>query len=207
MEIKDILRKLEGIQTISSVMDILKIDKNKAIKYVSHLRKEGYVKTKRLKNKTRVYNISFENKLKGRTYEEIINENSPIKISPLKKYYIYRKKVTFEEVLIYSIKTGSLRTILATLNLFKKIDDWKLLYKLSKKNHLERQVGALYDLSRKIMKTRRISRNFIRNSLPKDNPKYRYVIKNLKSKDFKDIEKKWRVYLPFNKEDLTDYKR
>jgi len=206
MKIIDLLKKIEGVQTIDSISSLLNISKEKAIFYIYKLRKEGYVKTKRLSDGRRIYYISLDNKLGGIKYEEIINKYSPIKIVIPRDYYVYRKNLSLEETLIYALKTRSFRTILATLSLFKKTNNWKLLYQLAKNNHLERQVGALYELSRKIMKTKRIDKRFIRNSLPKEKYKFRYVIPNLKSKDFRDIEIKWRVYLPFNYKDLEAYK-
>ena len=207
METKTLLKKLEGIQTLKSIMSILKIGREKAIYYIHRLRKQGYVKTKKLSDNTRVYNISFENKLGGISYYDIINQNSPVKISTPKIYKIYGKSALIEEALIYAIKTKSLRTILAALALFKKIEDWTTLYRLAKKNHIERQVGALYDLSRRVMrKVQRMPKRFKNNALPKEEYPFEYVIKGLKSKDFKDIEKIWKIYLPFNKEDLEDYK-
>ena len=65
MEINKLLKKVKGIHTIESIKDILKAPKKKAIYYVYRLRKKGYVKTKKLSSNKRVYNISFENKLKG----------------------------------------------------------------------------------------------------------------------------------------------
>lgn len=207
MRTKTLLNKLEGVQTIKSVMSILDIDKEKAIYHIHRLREEGYVKTKKLSDNTRVYNISFENRLGGVSYYDIINENSPVKISTPKVYRVYGKRALIEEALIYAIKTKSLRTILAALSLFKKIEDWTTLYKLAKKNHIERQVGALYDLSRKVIKkVQRMPKRFRTNALPKEEYPFEYMIKGLKSKDFKDIEKTWKIYLPFNKKDLEDYK-
>ena len=205
MNIKELLRKLEGIQTIESVQDILRVNKEKAIYYIHRLRTEGYIKTKKLSNNKRVYNISFENRLKGADYTEIINKNSPVKIIKPETYKIYGKEPSLEETLIYAIKTGSLRTILASLSLFKKINDWKKLYYLSKKNHLERQVGALYDLSRKLMRTRKMTQRFRNNALPKKDYNFVYIIPRLKSRDFKEIEERWKVYLPFNNKDLEAY--
>ena len=206
MKNKFLLRELEGIQTIASIIDILHITKEKAIYYVYLLRKKGYVKTKRLSNNKRVYNISFENRLKGSSYYEIINQHSPIKIATPQIYRIYGKKPSLEETLIYAIKTSSLRTILASLALFKKISDWSELYTLAKENHIEKQVGALYDLARKFMKTRKMTKRFKTNSFPKKNCAFEYIIPDLKSKDFKEIENIWKVYLPFNKGDLEAYK-
>lgn len=206
METKDLLKRLEGIHTINTVMDTLGVSKEKATYYIYRLRKQGYVKTKRLSNNTRVYYISFENKLQGFDYREIINANSPVKISTAQTYKIYGKEPTLEETLTYAIKTKSLRTILAALSLFKKINNWSELYRLSKENHTERQVGALYDLARKIMRTKRMTKRFRTATLPKEHYNFVYVIPDLKSKDFKDIETAWKVYLPFNQKDLEDYK-
>lgn len=206
METKDILQKLAGIQTIESVMDILKVNKKKAIYYLYRLRKQGYVKTRRQSNNRRVYNISFENKLGGKSYYEIINQYSPIKIATPVIYKIYGKEPSLEETLIYAIKTKSFRTIQASLALFKKINNWVELYKLAKENHIERQVGALYDLTHRIMKVRKMTKRFRSNSLPKEGFKFGYVIPELKSKDFKEIEEIWKIYLPFNKKDLEEYK-
>jgi len=206
MKIKELLKKLEGMQTIESVMDALKADKKTAIYYVYRLRKEGYVKTRKQSNNRRVYNISFENKLGGKSYYEIINQYSPVKIATPVIYKIYGKEPGLEETLIYAIKTKSFRTILASLALFKKIENWTKLYNLAKENHIKRQVGALYHLARKIMKVRRISKRFTSNSLLKGNCKFEYVIPQLKSADFKEIENKWKIYIPFNIKDLEEYK-
>ena len=96
--------------------------------------------------------------------------------------------------------------ILASLALFKRINNWTKLYRLAKENHIEKQVGALYDLTREIIKVRKMKVRFRNNSLPKKENKFEYIIPKLKSKDFKKIEKLWKVYLPFNKEDLEEYK-
>lgn len=206
MESKELLRKLEGIQTIETVMDALKKNKEKAIYCLYRLRKKGFVKTKRLSSNKRAYNISFENKLKGTSYYEIINENSPIKITTPITYKIYGKKPSLEETLVFAITTKSPRTILASLALFKKIKNWSKLYALAKKNQVERQIGALYDLSRTIMKTRKMAKRFMNNALPKKHSKFEYIIQGLKSNDFKEIEKNWKVFIPFNKTDLEEYK-
>lgn len=205
MKIKELLHRLEGVQTIKSIMSILEIDRDKAIYYIHRLRKKEYVKTTTTSDKTRIYHISFENKLKGINYYDIINKYSPVKITR-NIYNVYDKKPTYEETLIFALKTKSFRTILASLSLFKKIEDWSQLYHLAKKNNIERQVGALYDLSRKLMRTRRMTKIFRNNALPKKKYTYQFIIEGLKSKDFKKIEKEWKIYIPFNIKDLEDYK-
>lgn len=202
MNIKEIVRKLEGVQTIGSVMSILNIDKKKAIYIVYKLRKEGYLKTRRMPSKKRVYYISFENKQGGTSYYEIINNYSRIKVSTPETYKIYGREVTLEETLIFAIKSKKLRIILASLSLFRIICNWSLLYKLAKINKVERKVGALHDLSKKAMRVRRIDGRFKRLMIPKSEDNYQYIIEGLRSKDFKEIENYWKVYIPFNKKDL-----
>lgn len=206
MRTQDLLKQLKGIQTIKTVMSDLGVSRQKAIYLLYRLRKNKYVKTKRAHKGMRVYYISPENKLCGISYYDIINENSPIKIARVNEYKAYGKKPKLEEVLIFALQTKSLRTILASLGLFKRINNWKELYKLAKKNDLLRQAGILYDLARTIMKTRKMPKRFRNNSLPKKNDKYNYIIDGLSSDNFTNIEKTWKIYLPFNKNDLEDYK-
>lgn len=202
----DLVRRLEGVQTIDSVMSILNVTKSKAVQYIHQLRKCGYIKTHKRSDQTRIYNISLRNKLKGISYYEIINLNSPIKVSPPNDYKVYGREPSIEETIVFAIKTKSLRTILASLALFRKVTDWSELYHLSKPNRIERQVGALYDLTRLILKkVKHMPKRFIKNSHPKGDYPFEYTIPGLQSKDFQKIEKKWRVYLPFNKADLGEY--
>ena len=205
MKTKELLKKLEGIQTLESVQDILNVDSKKSVYYLYRLRKEGYVKTKKLSNNKRIYNISFENRFKVTDYIEIINKNSHVKLKISETYNIYGKEPSLEETLVYAVKTRSLRTILAALSLFKKINNWSKLYYLTKQNYIERQVGALYDLSRKLMRTRKMTKRFRNNALPKKDYSFIYMIPKLKSRDFREIEERWKVYLPFNIKDLEAY--
>ncbi len=202
MKTEKLLKEMQGVQTIQSVKVNLGIDKKKAIYYIHRLRKKGYVKTQRM-GKTRVYYISYQNKFNGIGYYDILNKYAPIKLAH-NTHKIYGRKITLEETLIFAIKTKSIRAIIASLALFKKINNWSLLYKLAKQNNLRREVGALYDVARTIIKTRRMPKRFKNNSLSKG--KKRYIVQGSRSKHFQDIENKWKVYIPLNKADLEEYK-
>jgi len=205
MKREHLLKKLEGVHTIQSVMSLLNVDEQKAIYYIHRLRKAGYVKTARASNNMRVYSISFENKLGGTSYEELLNAVSPVKLATGTVHRVYGKVPTAEEMLVHAVNTKSLRTILAALALFKEKIEWDTLYRLAKANHCERQIGALYDLARKIMRTRRMGNRFRHLALPQPTHAFGFTIPGLKSKDFQEIEHQWRVYLPFNKTDLEAY--
>ncbi|MBU2638958.1 MAG: hypothetical protein KJ955_08350 [Nanoarchaeota archaeon] len=204
METKELLMALKGIQTIKSVMILLGVDRKKAVYYIHRLRKAGYVKTKGASNKTRVYYISAENRLKAESFYDIINRHSPAKIAPLEETKVYGKRLAEEEALIFALKSGSIRVIIASLALFRHITNWKLVNKLAEKR-LKRQVCALYDVAKTIMRVRRMPERFKNSALPKKGEKYADIIQNFSSDDFKNIEEKWKVHIPLNKADLEDY--
>ncbi len=201
-----LLKKLEGVQTVQSVMLLLKVSRKKAIQLVYQLRKKGYVKTGRRSDGTRVYSISFENRMKGTSYYDIINKHSPFKVAASEVYTVHGRRPSLEEALVFAVKTRSLRTIIASLALFQKIEEWSRLYRFAKQARILRHIGALYDVSRRIMRTRKMTKRFRNNSLPKKNDKFEYLVDKLKSNDFPDIEKKWKIYVPFNMGDLEGYK-
>lgn len=205
MNIRDTVKKLEGIHDIESIRSILNISRSTAISYVSELRKAGYVKTRYTHTHKRIYHISLINKVGGKSYYQIINSISPIQLTESEVYKIYGREPTLEETLIYAIKTGKLRVILAALSLFKHITNWTLLSELARKNKVERKVGVLYDLAKQTFKIRRMNKKYRETNLPKEADKYAYIIRGLKSRDFIKIQDLWKVYLPFNKSDLVDY--
>src|SRR5210317_606089 len=115
----EMLNQLEGIQTIDTIMSLLNVSRNRAIYVVFRLRKKGYVKTKRMHDGRRVYNISKRNRKTGTSYYDLINKYAPIKIVSENKRFIHGRKITIEEALIFALNTKSLRTILVSLALFR----------------------------------------------------------------------------------------
>lgn len=207
MRTQELLEKLQGYVTIPVVQGTLHINRNKAIYLIHRLRKKGYVQTKYRSDKKRVYLIYPENALGGETYLDIINKDSPIKIASWDEHRVYGKKIREEEALIYAIKRKSVRYIIACLALFRKISDWSLLYRLAKKHDLVREVAALYDVARLVVKkVRRMPKRFRNLALPKKNDNYKYIIECFESRHFNNIERKWKVYIPLNHGDLDEYR-
>lgn len=192
------------MQTIESIKSALKVNRIRAIYIVHKLRKKGYVITRQDSNNVRIYYISRENALGGVSYIDILNKYSPIKLSSSEVYKIYGRKVSIEETIVYAVKTRKLRYILASLALFKKITDWTELSRLAKKNNLTREIGALYDLARTTLRMKKMPKFYLKR-LPKETDKFNYIIPSFKSEDYNSIEKKWKVYIPFNKRDLIEY--
>lgn len=203
MDWRNMAMKAEGMHTIDSFSSSMNIQVNTAVTYIHELRDRGFVKTMHGRKGKRVYRISplRLKKVGSRGFIGVINKNSSLKIQKPFERRVYGREISIEEAIIEAIKTGNSRIILASVELFKKVRDWSLLYRLAKENGSERHVGALYDLGRKYFRIRRIDGRILRrmNESPVRNI---YIIAKRGSDDFKDIEKKWKIRIPFNKSDM-----
>ena len=210
MTYENVLKAVECFGTIEDVQEKLKIDRAKAIYLLHRLRKLGYVKTSYLPNKKRIYLISRLNKQNRISYLESFNNDMPnaaLRINSEEDYFVHGGKIKSEDKIVYALKKGTIRFVISSLYLFRKIEDWSYLYRVAKKEGLSRQVSALYDVSRMfIKKVRKMPKRFIRLTTPKKKDKYLFVVKGFSSDDFHDIEKKWKVYIPLNLADLEEYK-
>lgn len=207
MDIQGLAKKLEGLQTVSSISKILDIDRRTAINYIFLLRKKGFVGTLYGKRKIRMYRIRTVQR-KERGYEglyEIINKNSKVKLVEPYREIVYTHKLSFEEAIVRAVKSGKFRLILASLGLFNKIKNWHRLFIFAKKENVGRKIGALYDITRKIIKVKKMDER-TRKALLKTKMDNKFIVDKVKSKDFKEIGKIWKVYIPFNKADLEVYK-
>ena len=203
----ELAKKLEGINTLEMIMKKLNIRKSTAIKMISILRKEGFVETSGGGKKPRLYTIS-PIRIAGKEHlglYDIINKYSKIKLFKPFEHKVMDRKLSIEEAIPMAIKEGNFRLVLASLGLFNFVKNWPKLCFYSKKYNVARRLGALYDVTRKIMKTRKMD-NRTRKALLKGKDKRKFIIKPHKAKDFRDIGKKWKVYIPFNKADLMRYK-
>ncbi|MDP1695872.1 MAG: hypothetical protein Q8L29_03095 [archaeon] len=202
---------LQGIYTLETFADRLKIDRIKAIYIIHRLRKLGFVRTSYGAKKKRIYDISLRNKQKGISYTERINEasqNPAIQVASFNPYYIHGRIPSYEEALIYAIKQKDVRYLIASLALFRKISDWSLLYKLAKKEDLVREIAALYEIARKVVKkVRKMPKRFLHLAQKRNGNQFHYIVNHLSSDNFKDIEKRWKVYIPLNQADLEEYSR
>ena len=207
MDLQEIAKKLEGLQTVDTSAKKLGISRRTAINVIWKLRKQGLVETGYGKRKIRMYRIRAVKKpdtgFKG--LYDIINENSKVKVFAKQQHKIHNHKLTVEEAIVRAIKEEDFRTILAALGLFNKIKSWPRLLEFAKKEKLARKVGALYDVAKSVIKVKRMDKR-TRKALLKGKVEDKYVITRVKSADFKTIEKEWNIFVPFNKADLEVYK-
>ena len=203
-DVKELAAKLAGMQTAESAARALNIRKKTMINYISKLRKLGLVETTRGAGKKRLYRIyATRQPKKGTGLYAFISKNSKVKVIPRQEVYVYNE-LSIEKAIVKAIESRDFRIVLAALGLFSKVTNWPDLNKLAKKAHMQRKIGALYELAKKVMRVRHIDRRTL-NSLQTGKDCGRYIILNLKSKDFKSLEKRWKVYIPFNLKDLEEY--
>jgi hypothetical protein len=209
MKYELIIKAIEGTRTLEEVERRLKVDRARAIYLIHRLRKLGYIRTKYLSNKKRIYSVSPLNKQNGTSYLESFNKNMPnpsFKMNGDDDYFVHGRKIKAEDELIYALKKNEVRFVISSLYLFRRIENWSHLYRLAKEENLTRKISALYDVARLfVRKVRKMPKRFRNLTEPKKDDKFIYVIKGFNSDDFRDIEKKWKVYIPLNRADLQEY--
>src|SRR3989338_9550156 len=164
----ELAQELKGLNTIKMIESTLNVDRARAIYIVYKLRKKGFVETKYQSDKTRVYHISPQNALGGTSYIDILNKYSPLKLLATEIHKIYGREPSIEETLVYAIDRKSVRYIIASLALFRKVKNWSELYKRAKEKDLIREVVALYEVSRLVVsKVKRMPQRFKTLAKPK----------------------------------------
>ncbi|MBI2657202.1 hypothetical protein HYX08_00740 [Candidatus Woesearchaeota archaeon] len=206
MDLINLAKRLEGLQTVDSIAKNLDVNRRTAINYIWLLRKRGFVETIYGKRKIRMYRISplKKNKFGYPGLYDFLNQHSKIKIYPPYEERIYDHKPSAEEMIVKAVKTGDLRTILSSLALFNKIKNWRILSEIARKELVGRKIGALYDAARTIIRVKRMDKK-TRKALLNSKIEGKFIVKYARTRDLKEIEKKWKVYLPFNKADLEAY--
>lgn len=205
--IEGILNKLEGLSTIELIAKKLNLKKSTAIKKIHELKKLGYVETSGGGKQPRLYRISRikTQKIGNPGLYDVINKNSPIKLVKPYEHRVVGRSISIEEAIVLAVKSENFRLILASLALFNKVKTWSKLYELAKRENVRRKTGALYELTRKIMRARKMDDKTQKLLLSAKHEK-KDIIAGMHSEDFKDIEKKWNVHIPFNYNDLRRYK-
>ena len=202
MEHEELLRKLEGLQTIETAAKTLGMRKQSALNLLSRLKKEGYVTTTGGGRQKRLYKITMRKQLpRAPGMFDILNKYNPnFKLNPWFDHQVHGK-YTVEDALLDAIETKSFRAILASLRLFDQITDWKVLYHGGKERKLWNQVGALYEVARITSRTKKMPMKYYHPSVL---GRRISLIPPWETKEdrFKGIENRWGVAIPFKEGDL-----
>lgn len=199
----ELLKKIEGKQTVETISEILGIGRQSTLNLMSKLKKQGHATVSGGGHQKRIYTISRKMVRKG-DHEgmfDILNKFAPKKIIPL---FIHEPHTRYnvENAVIDLIELDDTRILLNMLSLFNHIKNWSLLYSLAKKSRARKKLGALYDIARTVTKVRKMPAK-TRKLLLKSTDKNNFI---RSSGDFAEIECTWGVNIPFNKKDLEAYK-
>ncbi len=198
--LNELLWKIEGLQTVETVANELDLTRQSTINLLSKLKKMGYVTVSGGGKQKRLYKITMRKQRERQAgMFDIINKYSPMKLNPWYDHQVHGMYGP-EEALVDAIQTRSFRVILASLRLYSHIKDWKKLHKMAEEKNVWQEVMALYELARMYFRVKKI------HIYPKiKDLKKKYLIRDYITyeSDFKPITKKWKVHIPFRKNDLN----
>lgn len=203
-------KEIEGIHTVGTLAQERGISRRTAINYLSLLRKKGYVQ--QIKGgKKRLYKVSpLLLRTEGNPgLEETINAHSPMKLAVPRLIRLKGRKLSVEDAIVEAVKTGDYRIIIAAIPLFNAVKDWLRLSRRSEEEQVSNRVGAMYELARTMVRTRRMDKRVMRR-LQKQRKKQKrmaHLIKGVyKDREFQGIGKKWGVVIGLRKADLMRLK-
>ena len=201
--VENLARKLGGEKTVSAICAELGVGRQTAINYISMLRQNGFVHKTKYTKPERTYVIkNYRKPQSGTGLVETLNKVLPadLQIEEPYEHYVW-EPYSFEEALVDAVRTKKARFLLASLLLFRKTRDWKLLLKLAGKD--KRKVGAVYDVARKeLPRIRRMDKRSY-NALLRAKNYDKYLVARVgASRDYEKISRRWGVLIPFTKRDL-----
>ncbi len=202
MDKESMLRKLEGLHTIETAAEALGMGRQSALNLLSRLKRDGYVTASGGGKQKRLYKITMRKQLpRNPGMFDILNKYNPaFKLNPWFDHQVHGHYGP-EEALLDAIETKSFRAILASLRLFNHITDWKGLYHGAKGKEEWQKIMALYEVSRRNLRAKKIPKRYAKEI----NPKGWVQLSQLKKREnFQDIADRWKVYIPFNEKDLQE---
>lgn len=198
------LKRIEGLQTVETVMNELHYSRQSSINLLSKLKKEHYLSTTGGGKQIRLYKITVRKQPPRKPgMWDILNKYNPVfQLIPWYDHQVYGKYGA-EEALIDAIQTKDYRIILASLKLFNHIKDWTKIYRLAKEKDCWQKVGVLYDLAKIFCKTRSMPQKYQKQEEFKKQYLFDKKDKTIEDR-LKPLEKKWNIPLPFK---LRDFKK
>ncbi|MDP3640096.1 MAG: helix-turn-helix domain-containing protein [Nanoarchaeota archaeon] len=194
----DLLWRLEGLHTVETVAEELGMSRQSALNLLSQLKKAGHVTVSGSGRRKRLYKVTLTKqwpRVPGMW--DVLNRYNPnFQLNPWYDHQVHGV-YEVEEVIIDAVQTKSFRIVLATLRLFQHVKDWKKLHRLAKEKGCWQQIGALYDVARLFLKVRKMPERY-----RKEKFHIWKFLSQLKKKNFPSIAEYWRVYVPFNKNDI-----
>lgn len=133
------------------------LSRQAAINLLSKLRKQGLVQTSGGGRQKRIYTLTRIPPSNG--FYDLVNRYSPEKLVPQFHHRVIGR-YTVEHAIIDGLRIGDMRTLEATMHLFRHVTDWTRLFELAKKHDLVDALHKLYATARTRIKIRAMPRRY-----------------------------------------------
>jgi hypothetical protein len=133
----------EGKYTVETFAQERGITRQAALNLLSKLKRQGFVQVSGGGKQKRIYSISTLPQTQTNGFYTLVNQYSPEKLAPRFKHRVIGT-YTIEHAITDGIMIGDVRTLQATMHLFRHITSWKRLFDLAKKHGLVKEVRKLY---------------------------------------------------------------
>ncbi len=142
---------MEGKYTVEIYAKKRHLARQSAINELSKLKKQGYVEVSGGGKQKRIYTIHLLPKRKTNGFYDLVNKYTPEKLQPTFEHYVTGRYTT-EQAIIDGIKIGDVRTLEATMHLFRHVKNWKRLFDLAKKHKVKKNIIILYQKARTVVR-------------------------------------------------------
>ena len=149
----------QGKYTVETFAHKQNLSRQSAINALSRLKKQGYVEVSGGGRQKRIYTLSIVPKRPTNGFYDIVNRYSPEKLVPGFQHRVIGR-YTVEHAIIDGIRIGDVRTLEATMHLFRHVKDWKRLMEMAKKHGCVNEVHALYNKAKGSIRVRRMPQRY-----------------------------------------------
>jgi len=152
---------LDGKYTLETFARKRGLTKPSALNLLAKLKNSGYAEVSGGGRQKRIYTLYKTPKRKTNGFYDLINKYSPEKLQPKFEHYVFGK-YTIEQAIIDGLKIGDIRTLEATMRLFRQIKNWKKLFDLARKEKLTQKLISLYVQARKKIKCKTMPKRYLK---------------------------------------------
>lgn len=149
----------EGKYTVETFAKEQGLTRQSALNLLSKLKRQGFVTVSGGGRQKRVYTLTRTRQQETNGFYDVVNKYSPDKLVPKFKHVVIGR-YTLEHALIDGIRIGDVRTLHATMHLFRHVTSWKRLFDLAKKHHVVERVHQLYAEARQTTKCKTMPKRY-----------------------------------------------
>jgi hypothetical protein len=155
----NIMKLADGKHTVETFARERGIARQSALNLLSRLKLQGYVQTSGGGRQPRIYTLSSVAQVPTNGFYDMVNRYSPEKLVPRFRHRV-RGRYTIEHAIVDGVRIGDVRTLEATMHLFRHVTSWKRLFRLAKERNLVKQVHELYHKARTKTRCKKLPKRY-----------------------------------------------